>query len=84
MEGLTARADELIRRWREAGGDPTRLPAARAAELARVFGASEFVAEASVRDPGLIADLAASGELDRARSSGDGAAKNNPLTLVKL
>lgn len=71
MEGLTARADELIRRWREAGGDPTRLPAARAAELARVFGASEFVAEASVRDPGLIAGLAASGELDRARSSGE-------------
>jgi glutamate-ammonia-ligase adenylyltransferase len=66
-----ARGETLLARWREAGGDPARLPAPRAAELPRVFAASEFVADAATREPGLLADLTESGELERACDAGE-------------
>ena len=39
--------------------------------LERVIAASGFVAEAASREPALIAELAASGELARARRTGE-------------
>ncbi|MEX1993763.1 MAG: bifunctional [glutamate--ammonia ligase]-adenylyl-L-tyrosine phosphorylase/[glutamate--ammonia-ligase] adenylyltransferase [Steroidobacteraceae bacterium] len=68
---------ELLARWRDAGGDPARLPPAVAGQLPAVFAASGFVAEAAIREPALIAELAATGELDRPPTPGaiDGAAR---------
>jgi [glutamine synthetase] adenylyltransferase / [glutamine synthetase]-adenylyl-L-tyrosine phosphorylase len=74
-----ARAGELLRRWREAGGDPESLSPPRAAELPAVFDASEFVASAAARDPALLAGLDASGELGRARRPGEVAALADAL-----
>jgi glutamate-ammonia-ligase adenylyltransferase len=71
MSALQQRAAELLARWREAGGNPERLSKQLAAQAARVFGASEFVADAAIRQPGMVAELAGSGELARARSPGE-------------
>ena len=61
----------MISRWREAGGDPDSLPPAIRERLPAVFAASHFVFESATREPGIIAGLAASGELDRARTAGE-------------
>jgi glutamate-ammonia-ligase adenylyltransferase len=74
MGPLAERSGELLSRWREAGGDPRALPPAQTERLAGVFGASEFVADAATRDPGLLVGLAGAGELDRARAPGELAA----------
>jgi glutamate-ammonia-ligase adenylyltransferase len=71
MSALRQRTGELLARWREAGGDGSRLPLATAAQTERVFGASEFVAEAAIREPALIETLASGGELDRPRAPGE-------------
>ena len=42
-----------------------------AAELERVFAASEFVAEAAIREPALLSNLCATGELGRARAANE-------------
>jgi len=65
------RAQALLARWRDAGGDASRLPPAAAAQIEQVFAASEFVAEAATREPALIGELAEAGELARARSPGE-------------
>ena len=67
---MTAAA-RLVARWREAGGDESRLPPAVAAKVERVFGASRFVAESATREPTLIAELAETGQLDRPRVPGE-------------
>src|SRR5688572_5718189 len=61
----------LIARWRDAGGDPDALPAPVREALPAVFAASEFVREAAAREPVLIAALATSGALGRARAPGE-------------
>ena len=61
----------MISRWREAGGDPDSLPPAIRERLPDVFAASNFVFESATREPGIIAGLAASGALDRARTAGE-------------
>ena len=61
----------MISRWREAGGDPDSLPPAIRERLPGVFAASNFVFESATREPGIISGLAASGELDRARTAGE-------------
>src|SRR5688572_955479 len=61
----------LIARWRDAGGDPEALPAPVREALPAVFAASEFVLESASREPGLLAGLAASGVLGRARAPGE-------------
>jgi glutamate-ammonia-ligase adenylyltransferase len=71
MSLLSQRAAELVARWRDCGGDPSRLPSDVAAALPHVFGASEFVAEAAILDPGLIAELSQSGALVRPRAPGE-------------
>jgi glutamate-ammonia-ligase adenylyltransferase len=70
-DGLRQRADSLLERWREAGGDDARLPPAVAARLAGVFGFSEFIAEAAIREPTLPERLASAGLLARAREPGE-------------
>ncbi|HEY7752535.1 MAG TPA: bifunctional [glutamate--ammonia ligase]-adenylyl-L-tyrosine phosphorylase/[glutamate--ammonia-ligase] adenylyltransferase [Steroidobacteraceae bacterium] len=70
-DGLRLRADALLARWREAGGDVGRLPPALAARVGEVFGCSEFVAEAAIREPALLEDLASGGLLARARKPGE-------------
>ncbi len=74
MTGPSDQATRLLERWREAGGDESRLPALVAAQLGFVFAASEFIAEAATREIPLLADLAGSGELDRARPPAEMAA----------
>ncbi len=64
---LRDRAATLIAHWRDAGG-AAELPAA---DLERVFAASEFAAAAATRDPAILGQLAESGELRRARSAGE-------------
>ena len=64
-------SEPLIGRWREAGGDPDALPAPVRDALPAVFAASDFVLESASREPGLIAGLAASGALGRARAPGE-------------
>ncbi len=66
-----ARGAELVARWRDAGGDESRLPPPIAAQLPCVFATSEFVAEAATREPALLAELAGNGELGRAREPGE-------------
>jgi glutamate-ammonia-ligase adenylyltransferase len=66
-----AGAERLITRWREAGGDAGVLPPEVAEQLPHVFAASEFVADAATREPGLIGGLAHAGELARARNAGE-------------
>ena len=68
---LVERTAELVRRWQDAGGDVAALPPGVAAGLPMVFGASEFVADAARRDSSLLAGLACSGELGRARREGE-------------
>ncbi|MBX3702879.1 MAG: bifunctional [glutamate--ammonia ligase]-adenylyl-L-tyrosine phosphorylase/[glutamate--ammonia-ligase] adenylyltransferase [Steroidobacteraceae bacterium] len=68
---LRERAGRLQARWREAGGEPAQLPAGVAGAVPRVFAASEFVAEAAIREPALLPELAASGVLERARRPGE-------------
>jgi len=63
-------AQEWLARWRDAGGDPSRLPAAVVAGLPAVFAASAFIAEAAIREPALIAELATAGDLERAQAPG--------------
>ena len=58
-------------RWREAGGDPDALPAEVRAVLPGVFAASDFVLESAAREPGMVAGLAQSGVLGRARATGE-------------
>ena len=55
-------------RYRENGGAPEHPPAAAAESLSRVWAASSFVAENCARDPRLLEDLAASGDLNSAAS----------------
>jgi glutamate-ammonia-ligase adenylyltransferase len=71
---ITERTAELVRRWREAGGDDAALPPDVAARLPEVFAASAYVADSATRDTTLIAALAASGELGRPRRGGEVAA----------
>ena len=71
MSALRQRTGELLARWHEAGGDGSRLPPATAAQTEPVFGASEFVAEAAIREPALIETLANGGELERPRTPGE-------------
>jgi glutamate-ammonia-ligase adenylyltransferase len=61
------RAAALIAHWHEAGGSAA-LPAA---DIERVFAASEFAAEAATREPAILGRLAGSGELGRARGAGE-------------
>jgi glutamate-ammonia-ligase adenylyltransferase len=68
---LHERAQQLLARWREAGGDPERLPPPAAADLERIFACSEFVAEAAIREPALLAELSASGGLGHGRAPGE-------------
>ncbi len=79
MTALRKRAGELLARWHEAGGDCTRLPPAITAQAERVFGASEFVAEAAIREPSLVESLAIAGDLDRPRVPGEIAGLVNAL-----
>ncbi|HEV2110830.1 MAG TPA: bifunctional glutamine synthetase adenylyltransferase/deadenyltransferase, partial [Gammaproteobacteria bacterium] len=60
--------------YRENGGSPEHPPAEAAQSLARVWAASRFVAENCARDPALLAELAASGDL---------AAAGSPVARVK-
>jgi len=71
MTELQDRAEQSMARWREAGGNPSRLPPEAAAQLAHAFGCSEFIAEAAIREPDLPAELASSGLLGRARAPGE-------------
>ena len=71
---ITERTAELVRRWREAGGDDAALPPDVAARLPEVFAASGYVADCATRDTKLVAVLAATGELDRPRRGGEVAA----------
>ncbi len=69
LNELRARTLELLARWRDSGGSaPAQV---HAADLERVFTASEFVAEAAIREPALLTDLTAGGELGRARAGGE-------------
>ena len=67
MLELSRRTAALLARWRDAGDSA----AVSAADLERVFATSEFVSEAAIREPALLADLSASGELARARRAGE-------------
>ena len=71
MSALRQRAGELLARWRDAGGDPSKLPPAIAAQAECVFWASEFVADSAIREPALIEALASAGDLDRPRAAGE-------------
>lgn len=51
-------------RYRDNGGDPEHPPADAAQSLARVWAVSRFVAENCARDPALLAELVASGDLN--------------------
>ena len=55
-------------RYRENGGSPEHPPVETAHSLSRVWACSRFVAEACARDPGLLAELAASTHLGRDNS----------------
>jgi len=66
-QSLHEHATALLARWREAGGSA----GVNVADLERVFAASEFVAGAVTREPALLADLVASGELGRSRRTGE-------------
>lgn len=68
---LRERAGQLLAHWREAGGASDSLPPGIAAGLESLFAASEFVAEAATREPALLTELAASGDLGRSRRSGE-------------
>jgi len=81
MTALQQRAGELLARWHEAGGDGSRLPPAITARAERVFGASEFVAEAAIREPALVESLAIAGDLDRPRVPGEIAGLANALLV---
>ncbi|HLG52957.1 MAG TPA: bifunctional [glutamate--ammonia ligase]-adenylyl-L-tyrosine phosphorylase/[glutamate--ammonia-ligase] adenylyltransferase [Steroidobacteraceae bacterium] len=67
MQELRERTAALLARWRDAGGSA----GVSAPDLERVFAASEFVSEAAIREPALLADLSASAELARARRAGE-------------
>lgn len=70
-ERLREHTAALLARWREAGGDPARLPAGTAAQIECVFAASEFVAAAVTREPALLTELADRGELAQPRQPGE-------------
>ena len=55
-------------RFRDNGGNPEHPPAEAAQSLSRVWAASRFVAENCARDPAMLAELAASGDLGGANS----------------
>jgi glutamate-ammonia-ligase adenylyltransferase len=71
LTALQKRTDELLARWRDAGGGEASLPPAVTARVEGVFGASEFVAEAAIRDPAMLESLANAGELERLRAPGE-------------
>ena len=52
-------------RYRDNGGSPEHPPVETAHSLSRVWACSRFVADACARDPGLLAELAASTHLGR-------------------
>ncbi|HEU5468337.1 MAG TPA: bifunctional [glutamate--ammonia ligase]-adenylyl-L-tyrosine phosphorylase/[glutamate--ammonia-ligase] adenylyltransferase [Steroidobacteraceae bacterium] len=64
-------SESPVDRWREAGGDPGALPPAVGAALPAVFAASDFVLDAALREPGLLASLAAQDLLGRPRKRGE-------------
>ncbi|HKV96258.1 MAG TPA: bifunctional [glutamate--ammonia ligase]-adenylyl-L-tyrosine phosphorylase/[glutamate--ammonia-ligase] adenylyltransferase [Gammaproteobacteria bacterium] len=66
MPGLEAG----LTQWRANGGDPARLPAAVNDSLSRVWASSAFVAESCVREPQLLDELCASGDLLSTESPG--------------
>lgn len=72
--------DEVARYW-QAFGDAVRAggqempPDALLVQLVPVWGCSEFVARACIREPALLADLIASGDLATANNPGDGSAR---------
>ncbi len=59
-----------LTQWRANGGDPARLPAAVNDSLPRVWASSAFAAESCTREPQLLNDLCASGDLLSAQSPG--------------
>jgi glutamate-ammonia-ligase adenylyltransferase len=65
---LASAGRDQLARFLEAGGDLAGLPEP---EAVAVFACSDFVAEGAQRDPGLLAALAAGGELDRPRRAGE-------------
>ena len=69
LSELRARTLELLARWRDAGGSASARVST--GDLERVFAASEFIAEAAIREPALLNDLAANGELGRARGASE-------------
>jgi glutamate-ammonia-ligase adenylyltransferase len=69
--GTPVGIDRPVDRWREAGGDPTALPAEVRAALPAVFAASGFVLESAMREPGMVPGLVGSGVLGRARATGE-------------
>ncbi len=79
MSTLSERTAALLARWREAGGDDRALDDATRSLLPAVFGASEFVAATATREPGLLTELSAAGELARPRAPGEFAASARRL-----
>jgi glutamate-ammonia-ligase adenylyltransferase len=74
VEQLTVNGERLWQQWLDwATGQGIRLPAceAFAQARARVWEASEFVALTCARVPETLAELLASGELDRSLAAGD-------------
>jgi glutamate-ammonia-ligase adenylyltransferase len=64
-------SESAVDRWREAGGDPGALPPPIGAALPAVFAASDFILDAALREPGLLASLAEQGLLGRPRERGE-------------
>ena len=67
---LAPALDTALTQWRANGGDPARLPPDVHATLLRVWAGSAFAAESLARDPALLDDLCASGELLTEQSPG--------------
>ncbi|MBU6470075.1 MAG: bifunctional [glutamate--ammonia ligase]-adenylyl-L-tyrosine phosphorylase/[glutamate--ammonia-ligase] adenylyltransferase [Gammaproteobacteria bacterium] len=66
MSGL----ETALTQWRANGGDPARLPAAVNDSLRRVWASSAFAAESCVREPQILDELCATGDLLSAESPG--------------
>ncbi len=69
-----AKTDRLLDACRHAGVSLPQEPEFRR-QLALILAFSDFAAESAIRDPALIADLAASGELRRTSGAGNIAAR---------
>jgi glutamate-ammonia-ligase adenylyltransferase len=67
---LAPALDTALAQWRANGGDPAHLPPAVNASLPRVWAGSVFVAESFAREPALLDELCASGDLLTEQSPG--------------